>query len=106
MRTVLVFFSVFKFTKQSPIPPPRHAHFWLSSYELQVSQSVQRGGIGKTLMKCLYDMARGWKMQKVMLTVLKGDDPSLVFRTFCHTQSCTRREPSSILILQGYGVCV
>ena len=35
---------------------------------------AQRGGIGKALMKCLYEIARGWKMHKVVLTVFKGDD--------------------------------
>lgn len=43
------------------------------SYELQVSQSVQRGGMGKTLMGCLYDIARQWNMRKIMLTVFKGE---------------------------------
>jgi hypothetical protein len=65
---------------------------------------VQRGGIGKILMKCLYDIARGWKMQKVMLTVFKGDDTRMYF-ALSHTQSYIRRESSSILILQGCGVC-
>ena len=36
----------------------------LCSYELQVSQSAQRGGMGKTLMGCLYDIARRWKYAK------------------------------------------
>lgn len=49
----------------------------LPSYELQVSQSAQRGGMGKTLMACLYDIARRWNMQKVMLTVFKGENVSV-----------------------------
>ena len=46
----------------------------LYSYELQVVQGVQRGGIGKTLMQCLCDIARAWDMQKVILTVFKGNE--------------------------------
>ena len=53
----------------------------MSSYELQVSQSVQRGGIGKALVQCLCDIARKWDMQKVMLTVFKGDDKHMSFLT-------------------------
>lgn len=29
--------------------------------------------MGKTLMGCLYDIARRWNMRKVMLTVFKGE---------------------------------
>jgi GNAT superfamily N-acetyltransferase len=49
-----------------------------SSYELQVLQSAQRGGMGKTLMGFLYDIARRWNMQKVTLTVFKGDNACLL----------------------------
>jgi hypothetical protein len=75
----------------------------LCSYELQVSQSVQRGGMGKTLMGCLYDIARRWNMRKVMLTVFKGENVSAPLELSC-TQSLFGREPSCILILQGNGV--
>lgn len=44
------------------------------SYELQVVQGVQRGGVGKTLVQGLCDIARAWDMQKVMLTVFKGNE--------------------------------
>ena len=44
----------------------------LSSYELQVSPSVQGCGIGKTLLRCLDGIAQQWKMQKIVLTVLHG----------------------------------
>jgi GNAT superfamily N-acetyltransferase len=54
-------------------PIPSGGTHSLSSYELQVSQSAQRGGIGKSLMECLYNIARRWSMKKVMLTVFKGD---------------------------------
>jgi hypothetical protein len=48
----------------------------LCSYELQVSQSAQRGGMGKSLMGCLDDIARRWNIRKVMLTVFKGEKAS------------------------------
>ncbi|KAI0304882.1 acyl-CoA N-acyltransferase [Russula brevipes] len=51
----------------------------LYCYELQVSQSAQRGGIGKSLMECLYNIARGWSMKKVMLTVFKENQPAFLF---------------------------
>jgi N-alpha-acetyltransferase 40 len=51
----------------------RGALICCASYELQVSQSAQRGGMGKTLMGYLYDIARRWNMRKVMLTVFKGE---------------------------------
>jgi GNAT superfamily N-acetyltransferase len=74
------YFVTFNFILRYPIPLGHS--FKLSSYELQVSQSAQRGGIGKTLMKCLYDIAHGWKMQKVMLTVFKGEEYFIVIWTF------------------------
>ena len=49
------------------------------SYELQVAQGERRGGIGGTLMQCLCDIARERDMQKVMLTVFKGDEIQLSF---------------------------
>jgi GNAT superfamily N-acetyltransferase len=75
----------------------------LCSYELQVSQSAQRGGMGKTLMECLYDIARRWNMRKVMLTVFKGENVSASL-ALSRTQRLFGRKPSCILILQGYGV--
>ncbi|KAF8271390.1 acyl-CoA N-acyltransferase [Lactarius quietus] len=51
----------------------------LYCYELQVVQGVQRGGVGKTLVQCLYDIAREWDMQKVMLTVFKVNQMALLF---------------------------
>jgi hypothetical protein len=75
----------------------------LCSYELQVSQSAQRGGMGKTLMGCLYDIARRWNMRKIMLTVFKGENVS-VSLGLSRTQRLFGRKPSRILILQGYGV--
>ncbi|KAH9982472.1 acyl-CoA N-acyltransferase [Lactifluus volemus] len=51
----------------------------LYCYELQVSQTVQRGGIGKVLMQCLCDIARKWNIQKVMLTVFKANQAAFLF---------------------------
>lgn len=51
----------------------------LYCYELQVSQSAQRGGMGKTLMGCLCDIARRWNMRKVMLTVFKENQAAFSF---------------------------
>lgn len=59
----------------------------LHSYELQVSQGARRGGFGKTLMQCLCDIARERGMQKVMLTVFKGDEIQLSFRLAMFTRS-------------------
>jgi len=86
MRIVLVLLA-FDFTLSRP--PSGRSSFSLSSYEMQVSRSTQRGGMGKALMKCLYEIARGWNMQKVVLTVFKGDDTwsFFFFRAFPHTQS-------------------
>jgi hypothetical protein len=76
----------------------------LWSYELQVSQSAQRGGMGKTLMGCLCDIARRWNMQKVMLTVFKGENVSASLWDFFILKRLFGRKPSCILILQGYRV--
>ena len=56
----------------------------LSSYELQVSPSVQGGGIGKTLLGILYEIAQQWNMQKIVLTVLHGEN---AFFGLDHTQN-------------------
>jgi hypothetical protein len=60
--------------------------YLLCSYELQVAQSAQRGGMGKTLMGCLDDIARRWKMRKVMLTVFKGENVSVSLGTFPYSK--------------------
>jgi len=102
MRIVLVLLA-FDFTLTRP-PSGRSPS--LSSYELQVSRSAQRGGMGKALMKCLCEIARGWKMQKVVLTVFKGEDTWTFFSGFSTCPELAfRREPRGVLILQGYGVC-
>jgi hypothetical protein len=69
-----------------------------------VTQSVRRGGAGKALMQCICDIARKWDIHKVMLTVFKGDNTHIVILDSAQKQSF-RREPTSILILRGYGVC-
>ncbi|KAF8735475.1 hypothetical protein AX14_001974 [Amanita brunnescens Koide BX004] len=42
------------------------------SYELQVSSTARRRGLGKMLMQQLWKIGSSWKMEKIMLTVLKG----------------------------------
>ncbi|EPQ60753.1 hypothetical protein GLOTRDRAFT_135380 [Gloeophyllum trabeum ATCC 11539] len=42
-------------------------------YELQVSRAAQRHGLGKHLMQQVYNVGQRWRMQKVMLTVLKAN---------------------------------
>ncbi|KAH9175362.1 acyl-CoA N-acyltransferase [Lactarius sanguifluus] len=51
----------------------------LYCYELQVVQDVRRGGIGKTLVQCLCNIAHEYDMQKVMLTVFKENQMALLF---------------------------
>jgi hypothetical protein len=70
-----------------------------------VAQSKRRGGIGKTLMQCLCDIAREWDMQKVMLTVFKGDEIQLSFCQAMFTEVIRNREPDGAFILQIHGVC-
>jgi GNAT superfamily N-acetyltransferase len=102
MRIVLVLLG-FQFHLAKPLG--HSFSLSVSSYELQVSRSAQRGGIGKALMKYLYEIARGWKMQKVVLTVFKGDDTWSFFGGFHVLRAAFRREPRGVLILQSYGVC-
>jgi hypothetical protein len=83
----------------------RSPHFIFSSYELQVSQSVQRGGIGKRLMKCLYDIARGWQMQKVMLTVFKGDDTSVLWIFPSYSELRPQRTKQHSYFTRPWGLC-
>jgi GNAT superfamily N-acetyltransferase len=43
-----------------------------SSYDLQVSESSQRHGLGRTLMNHLSKIGADFGMDKIMLTVFKG----------------------------------
>ncbi|KAI0002022.1 hypothetical protein BJV77DRAFT_970741 [Russula vinacea] len=58
--------------------------------------------MGKTLMGFLYDIARRWNMQKIVLTVFKGKMRRCSW--LCLYSSLFDREPSRILALQGYGL--
>ncbi|KAI0734545.1 acyl-CoA N-acyltransferase [Fomitopsis betulina] len=42
-------------------------------YELQVHQDLRRAGLGKHLMRHLVSISKGWKMEKIMLTVFKAN---------------------------------
>lgn len=43
------------------------------SYELQVSPSARRQGVGAALVRVCEQMGRDWRMDKVMLTVFKRE---------------------------------
>lgn len=51
----------------------------LYCYELHVAEKFQNNGLGTFMMKILEEIARQWKMEKVVLTVLKNDDGALRF---------------------------
>ncbi|KZT05937.1 acyl-CoA N-acyltransferase [Laetiporus sulphureus 93-53] len=48
-------------------------------YELQVNFRMKRYGIGKFLMQQLEHIATHWGMEKIMLTVLKANNPARQF---------------------------
>lgn len=50
----------------------RDAYRPFVSYELQISPSSQRAGLGGFFMQCLTTLCQRWHMDKIMLTVLKG----------------------------------
>ena len=47
------------------------------SYELQVAHPFRRHGIGRFLVEKLVAIGKHWRMEKIMLTVLKGTYPVL-----------------------------
>ncbi|KAJ7631012.1 acyl-CoA N-acyltransferase [Roridomyces roridus] len=51
----------------------------LYCYDIQVSKSSQRHGLGRTLMNCLEKIAVDFTMDKLMLTVFKGNSRALKF---------------------------
>ncbi|KAF8735477.1 hypothetical protein AX14_001974 [Amanita brunnescens Koide BX004] len=53
----------------------------LYCYELQVSSTARRRGLGKMLMQQLWKIGSSWKMEKIMLTVLKENTAALEFYT-------------------------
>ncbi|EIM92977.1 acyl-CoA N-acyltransferase [Stereum hirsutum FP-91666 SS1] len=46
-------------------------------YELQVGKDARRTGIGRLLMQYLGEVGRHWKMDKIMLTVFRSNEPAL-----------------------------
>jgi GNAT superfamily N-acetyltransferase len=77
----------------------------LYSYELQVSQSAQRGGMGKTLMGCLYDIARRWNIRKVMLTVFKGENVSVSLGPFPYSEVIRQKTMLRFHFTRPWGWC-
>lgn len=53
--------------------------FSFPSYEMQIEPSAQRQGLGKHMMLALEQCAKHWKMEKVVLTVLKNNDNAQAF---------------------------
>ncbi|XP_013110459.1 N-alpha-acetyltransferase 40 [Stomoxys calcitrans] len=51
----------------------------LYCYEMQIEPSVQRQGLGKHMMSALEECAKYWKMDKVVLTVLKNNQNAQAF---------------------------
>lgn len=51
----------------------------LYCYEMQVEEPYQRKGLGAFLLQALEEMTRLWKMEKLVLTVLKNNPGALRF---------------------------
>ncbi|SCZ90521.1 BZ3500_MvSof-1268-A1-R1_Chr1-3g02040 [Microbotryum saponariae] len=66
----LVGFSIFRFDTEETAHETRLADV-VYCYELQVDPSRRRTRAAKLLMDCLEWIAKGWKMDKVMLTCLR-----------------------------------
>lgn len=67
------------------------------SYELQLTPETRGKGLGTYLMKLLEDIGRHWHMEKVMLTVFRGNvtQYSVQFPTAFHDQNkCIAAIPS------------
>lgn len=68
----LVAFAMFRFEYE-------HYNNLLYCYELQVSSSSQRAGIGRLLLRWLESIGVAWEMDKLVLTVLKGNINAVEF---------------------------
>lgn len=53
--------------------------FIFNSYELQISEKYQGNGIGEFLLKTLEEIAKAWRMEKVILTALTNNERALKF---------------------------
>ncbi|KAJ3480871.1 hypothetical protein NLI96_g8047 [Meripilus lineatus] len=51
----------------------------LYCYELQISPTFQRSGLGRFFVQCLTRLASHWHMDVVMLTVLKVNEAAMKF---------------------------
>lgn len=71
-------------------------------YELQVSPSVQRCGVGRMLIEMLETIGRATSMRKVMLTVFKNNDKALAFYRR-NNYTIDRISPSQFSQSQGGG---
>ncbi|XP_061402893.1 N-alpha-acetyltransferase 40 [Musca vetustissima] len=56
-----------------------YGHPVLYCYEMQIEPSAQRQGLGKHMMLALERCAKHWKMDKIVLTVLKNNDNARAF---------------------------
>jgi ribosomal protein S18 acetylase RimI-like enzyme len=66
MYSLLVFPSIVLFILAATDP-------YTSSYEIQISEAMRGMGVGRALMTMLEMIGSTWEMEKVKLTVLKGD---------------------------------
>ncbi|XP_017041879.1 N-alpha-acetyltransferase 40 [Drosophila ficusphila] len=56
-----------------------HGDCVLYCYEMQVAAEYRRKGLGKFIMGILEHCARHWHLEKIMLTVLNNNEPSISF---------------------------
>ncbi|KAM7360020.1 N-alpha-acetyltransferase 40 [Cochliomyia hominivorax] len=56
-----------------------YGHSVLYCYEMQIEPNAQRQGLGKHMMHALEKCAKYWKMEKVVLTVLKNNENAQTF---------------------------
>jgi hypothetical protein len=61
--------------------------FHIISYELQIDDSARGKGLGEHMMRLLEKIGMHWKMEKVMLTVFKGEGICMV----CRSRQCRMR---------------
>ncbi|KAK0465127.1 acyl-CoA N-acyltransferase [Desarmillaria tabescens] len=69
---VLAGYSIFRFERENDLD-------MLYCYELQVSNTSRRNGLGRKLMDLLGSIGEAWHMQKIMLTVFEANGAALVF---------------------------
>ncbi|XP_065354193.1 N-alpha-acetyltransferase 40 [Calliphora vicina] len=56
-----------------------YGHSVLYCYEMQIEPTAQRQGLGKHMMLALERCAKHWKMEKIVLTVLKNNENAQAF---------------------------